>query len=183
MFDELRRGWLRQGNCRWFLTLHVMQHSTLLIWGAYYWYPSIDNLSVGKLRADDIWNYYENGIAINSSIIIRTDAEEDDRENRKIFENKMESLLLKRTTGYCITSGLKKRICSRRYFNNWFADGILASRRLSPKPISQHGTNRWGYKLLTSQIRIPENMSPYETLFIVSARKRTKDTDNFLLSR
>jgi hypothetical protein len=36
MFDELRRVDCDKVIVDDFLTLHVMQHSTLLIWGAYY---------------------------------------------------------------------------------------------------------------------------------------------------
>jgi LacI family transcriptional regulator len=54
---------------------------------------SIDNLSVGKLRADGYLKALENnGIAINSSIIIRTDAEELTGKIEKYFENKIDGI-------------------------------------------------------------------------------------------
>jgi DNA-binding LacI/PurR family transcriptional regulator len=60
---------------------------------------SIDNLSVGKLRADGYLKALENnGIAINSNIIIRTDSEELTGKIEKYFEPNRRNLALKRTT-------------------------------------------------------------------------------------
>ena len=146
---------------------------------------SIDNLSVGKLRAEGYLKALENsGIPINSSIIIRTDAQEDLKGKiEKIFENKIDGIFAIEENG----SVTALRLALKKGFKVpedisiiGFADGILASRRLSPSltTVSQHGIEigEVAAKLLIDRLESKEEYIPYETVVIKTKLKEREST-------
>ena len=146
---------------------------------------SIDNLSVGKLRADGYLKALENnGIAINSSIIIRTDAEEDLKGKiEKIFENKIDGIFAieENDSVTALRLALKKGFKVPEDISIiGFADGILASRRLSPSltTVSQHGIEigEVAAKLLIDRLESKEEHVPYETVVIKTKLKEREST-------
>ncbi|MEC5164367.1 LacI family transcriptional regulator [Flavobacterium sp. PL11] len=147
---------------------------------------SIDNLSVGKLRAEGYLKALENNnITINDSIIIRTDSEED-------LNNKIEAILedmkidgifaLDETDSVAaLKIGLKKGYKIPEELSIiGFADGILASRRLSPRltTVSQHGIEigEVAAKLLIDRLESKEEYIPYETVVIKTKLKEREST-------
>jgi LacI family transcriptional regulator len=149
---------------------------------------SIDNLSVGKLRAEGYLKALKNNnIAINQEIILRTDSEEDLNErieailsNKKIDgifaldeSDSVAALKIGLKIGYKIPEELS--IIG-------FADGILASRRLSPSltTVSQHGIEigEVAAKLLIDRLESKEDDIPYETVVIKTKLKERESTRN-----
>jgi LacI family transcriptional regulator len=149
---------------------------------------SIDNLSVGKLRAEGYLKALKNNnIAINQEIILRTDSEEDLNErieailsNKKIDgifaldeSDSVAALKIGLKIGYKIPEELS--IIG-------FADGILASRRLSPSltTVSQHGIEigEVAAKLLIDRLESKEEDIPYETVVIKTKLKERESTRN-----
>ena len=147
---------------------------------------SIDNLSVGKLRAEGYLKALEkNGIAINNDIILRTDSEED--LNSKIDgildDMKIDGIFALDETDSvaALKIGLKKgyKIPDELSIIG-FADGILASRRLSPRltTVSQHGIEigEVAAKLLIDRLESKEDYVPYETVVIKTKLKEREST-------
>jgi LacI family transcriptional regulator len=149
---------------------------------------SIDNLSVGKLRAEGYLKALKNNnITINQEIILRTDSEEDLNERiEAILSNKgidgifaldesdsVAALKIGIKIGYKIPEELS--IIG-------FADGILASRRLSPSltTVSQHGIEigEVAAKLLIDRLESKEEDIPYETVVIKTKLKERESTRN-----
>lgn len=147
---------------------------------------SADNLSVGKLRAEGYLKALkDNNIPINENIIIRTDSEMDIAEKiSDLYSNNLvdgvfaldenDSVLALRIgvkKGYKIPKDLK--IIG-------FADGILASRRLSPSmtTVSQHGIEigEVAVKLLIDRLESKEEHKPYETVVIKTQLKEREST-------
>jgi len=147
---------------------------------------SADNLSVGKLRAEGYLKALkDNNIAINENLIIRTDSEMDIAEKlNDLYSNNLvdgvfavdenDSVLALRIgvkKGYKIPKDLK--IIG-------FADGILASRRLSPSltTVSQHGIEigEVAVKLLIDRLESKEEHKPYETVVIKTQLKEREST-------
>jgi LacI family transcriptional regulator len=147
---------------------------------------SVDNLSVGKLRADGYLKALkDNNIDINENIIIRTDSEIDlvDKINDLYSNNLVDgvfaldendsvaALRIGAKMGYKIPKDLK--IIG-------FADGILASRRLSPSltTVSQHGIDigEVAVKLLIDRLESKEEHKPYETVVIKTKLKEREST-------
>lgn len=147
---------------------------------------SIDNLSVGKLRAEGYLKALENNtIPVNSNIILRADSEEDlNSKIENIFENNtidgvfaldendsVAALKIGLKNGYKIPEELS--IIG-------FADGILASRRLSPSltTVSQHGVDigEVAAKLLIDRLESKEEHVPYETVVIKTKLKEREST-------
>lgn len=148
---------------------------------------SIDNLSVGKLRADGYLKALENNqIPVNPALIIRTDSEEDLKSKiDTVFENNnidgifaleendsVAALKIGQKKGYKIPEDL----CIIG-----FADGILASRRLSPSltTVSQHGIEigEEAAKLLIKRLEDDsEEEPPYETKIIKTVLKERETT-------
>jgi LacI family transcriptional regulator len=108
---------------------------------------SVDNLSVGKLRAEGYLKALEvNNIPVNEKIILRTDSEEGLNEAiEAIFDNNTIDgvfALDENDSVAALKMGLKKGYNIPENLSIiGFADGILASRRLSPSltTVSQHG--------------------------------------------
>lgn len=147
---------------------------------------SVDNLSVGKLRAEGyLKSLKDNNIPINDNIILRTDSEED-------LKSKIETLfdsnvidgvfaLDENDSVAALKMGLKKgyRIPEDLSIIG-FADGILASRRLTPSltTISQHGVEigEVAAKLLIDRLESKEEIIPYETVVIKTKLKEREST-------
>jgi LacI family transcriptional regulator len=147
---------------------------------------SIDNLSVGKLRAEGYLKALKNNnIAVNKDIILRTDSEEDLNERIEAILNNKEidgifaldesdsvaALKIGLKIGYNIPEELS--IIG-------FADGILASRRLSPSltTVSQHGIEigEVAAKLLIDRLESKEEDIPYQTVVIKTKLKEREST-------
>jgi LacI family transcriptional regulator len=147
---------------------------------------SIDNLSVGKLRADGYLKALENNnIPVNLNIILRTDSEED-------LKDKIESIFVGNTIDgvfaldendsvAALKIGIKKGYKIPEELSIiGFADGILASRRLSPSltTVSQHGIEigEVAAKLLIDRLESKEEHIPYETVVIKTKLKEREST-------
>ena len=149
-------------------------------------FSSIDNLSVGKLRAEGYLKALEkNNISINPNIILRTDSEDDLNEKiEKIFNNNpIDGIfaLEESDSVAALKFGLKKGYKIPEELSIiGFADGILASRRLSPSltTVSQHGIEigEVAAKLLIDRLESKEEHLPYETVIIKTKLKEREST-------
>ena len=147
---------------------------------------SIDNLSVGKLRAKGYLKALENNtIPVNSNIILRADSEEDlNSKIENIFENNTIDgvfALDENDSVAALKIGLKKGYKIPEELSIiGFADGILASRRLSPSltTVSQHGVDigEVAAKLLIDRLESKEEHVPYETVVIKTKLKEREST-------
>ena len=147
---------------------------------------SIDNLSVGKLRAEGYLKALENNtIPVNSNIILRADSEEDlNSKIENIFENNTIDgvfALDENDSVAALKIGLKKGYKIPEELSIiGFADGILASRRLSPSltTVSQHGVDigEIAAKLLIDRLESKEEHVPYETVVIKTKLKEREST-------
>lgn len=148
---------------------------------------SIDNLSVGKLRFEGYLKALEkNNIPVNNSLIIRTDSEEDLKEKMEsVFaNNKIDGIfaLEENDSVAALRIGLKKGYkIPEELCIIGFADGILASRRLSPSltTVSQHGieVGEEAAKLLISRLEDDsEEEPPYVTKVIKTVLKERETT-------
>lgn len=147
---------------------------------------SVDNLSVGKLRADGYLKALaDNNIPVNENIILRTDSEEDMKSKiDAIFDNKIDAIfaLDENDSVAALRVSLKKGYKVPEDISIiGFADGILASRRLSPSltTISQHGIEigEVAAKRLISRLEEKEGeTSDYETIVIKTKLKEREST-------
>ena len=148
---------------------------------------SVDNLSVGKLRFDGYLKALEkNNIPVNNNLIIRTDSEEDLKEKMEsVFaNNKIDGIfaLEENDSVAALKMGLKKGYkIPEELCIIGFADGILASRRLSPSltTVSQHGIEigEEAAKLLIKRLEDDsEEEPPYETKVIKTVLKERETT-------
>ncbi|NGY36310.1 LacI family transcriptional regulator [Flavobacterium sp. XN-5] len=147
---------------------------------------SVDNLSVGKLRADGYLKALEdNNIPINENIILRTDSEEDLKSRiEAIFDNNAIDGVLALDENDSVAAlkiGLKKGYKIPEELSIiGFADGILASRRLTPSltTISQHGVEigEVAAKLLIDRLESKEVNIPYETVVIKTKLKERESS-------
>lgn len=148
---------------------------------------SVDNLSVGKLRAEGYLKALkDNNIPVNEKIILRTDSEEDMKAKIDgIFDNnKIDGIfaLDENDSVAALRVGLKKgyRVPEDLSIIG-FADGILASRRLSPSltTVSQHGIEIGEVAAKRLIKRLEENeeeTSDYETIVIKTVLKEREST-------
>ncbi|MBF7092916.1 LacI family DNA-binding transcriptional regulator [Flavobacterium sp. ALJ2] len=147
---------------------------------------SVDNLSVGKLRADGYLKALENNnIPVNENIILRTDSEEDMKSKiDAVFDHKIDAIfaLDENDSVAALRVSLKKGYRVPEDISIiGFADGILASRRLSPSltTISQHGIEigEVAAKRLISRLEEKEGeSSDYETIVIKTKLKEREST-------
>ncbi|UWY29839.1 LacI family DNA-binding transcriptional regulator [Flavobacterium sp. TR2] len=147
---------------------------------------SVDNLSVGKLRADGYLKALkDNNIPINEKIILRTDSEEDMKAKiDALFDNKIDGIfaLDENDSVAALRVSLKKGYRVPEDISIiGFADGILASRRLSPSltTVSQHGVEigEVAAKRLIERLEEPEGtVSDYETIVIKTKLKEREST-------
>jgi LacI family transcriptional regulator len=148
---------------------------------------SVDNLSVGKLRFEGYLKALENNkIPVNNNLIIRTNSEEDLKEHmEEVFaNNKIDGIfaLEENDSVAALRMGLKKGYkIPEELCIIGFADGILASRRLSPSltTVSQHGIEigEEAAKLLIKRLEDnSEEEPPYETKVIKTVLKERETT-------
>jgi LacI family transcriptional regulator len=149
-------------------------------------FSSVDNLSVGKLRAQGYLKALQNNnIAVNNNLIIRTDSEEDLKDRiENIFDtntidgifaldenDSVAALRISVKKGYKIPEDISMI---------GFADGILASRRLSPSlsTVSQHGPEigEAAAKLLIERLESKDEKSPYKTTVIKTELREREST-------
>ncbi len=149
-------------------------------------FSSVDNLSVGKLRTEGYLQALKNNqIDINSNLIIRTDSESDLKNKiETVFDNNtidgifavvendsVAALRIGQKKGYKIP----EELCIIG-----FADGILASRRLSPSlsTVSQYGVEigEAAAKLLINRLESKEDNLPYETVVIKTQLREREST-------
>ena len=149
-------------------------------------FSSIDNLSVGKLRAEGYLKALEkNNIPLNPNLILRTDSEDDLNEKiEKVFDtNTIDGIfaLEENDSVAALKIGLKKGYKIPENLSIiGFADGILASRRLSPSltTVSQHGIEigEVAAKLLINRLESKEENIPFETVVIKTKLKEREST-------
>ncbi|MBC7749147.1 MAG: LacI family DNA-binding transcriptional regulator [Methylotenera sp.] len=149
-------------------------------------FSSVDNLSVGKLRVEGYLKALENNkIPVNDSIILRTDSDENlNNQIETIFDtNKIDGIfaLDENDSVAALRIGLKKGYKIPEELSIiGFADGILASRRLSPSltTVSQHGIEigEVAAKLLIDRLESKEEHIPYETVVIKTKLKEREST-------
>ncbi|MFC4476608.1 LacI family DNA-binding transcriptional regulator [Flavobacterium chungangensis] len=147
---------------------------------------SVDNLSVGKLRADGYLKALaDNNIPVNEKIILRTDSEDDMKAKiDSIFDHKIDGIfaLDENDSVAALRVSLKKGYRVPEDISIiGFADGILASRRLSPSltTVSQHGVEigEVAAKRLIERLEEPEGtISEYETIVIKTKLKEREST-------
>ncbi|MDR6845486.1 LacI family DNA-binding transcriptional regulator [Flavobacterium granuli] len=147
---------------------------------------TVDNLSVGKLRADGYLKALEdNNVAVNDNIILRTDSEIDliDKINDLYSNNLVDGVfaLEENDSVAALKVGVKKGYKIPKDLQIiGFADGILASRRLSPSmtTVSQHGIEigEVAVKLLIDRLESKEEHKPYETVVIKTQLKEREST-------
>jgi LacI family transcriptional regulator len=147
---------------------------------------SIDNLSVGKLRVDGYLKALEdNNIPLNENIILRKESEEDLRRCvEAIFDNNTIDAvfaLAENDSVAALKIGIEKGYKIPEELSIiGFADGILASRRLTPSltTISQHGVEigEVAAKLLIDRLESKEEDIPYETVVIKTKLKEREST-------
>lgn len=149
-------------------------------------FSSVDNLSVGKLRAEGYLKALENNnIPVNANIILRTDSEDNLKDKiESIFDNNTIDgvfALDENDSVAALKIGLKKGFKIPEELSIiGFADGILASRRLSPRltTVSQHGIEigEVAAKLLITRLESKEEHIPYETVVIKTKLKEREST-------
>ncbi|MFB3389462.1 LacI family DNA-binding transcriptional regulator [Flavobacterium sp. LAR06] len=147
---------------------------------------SVDNLSVGKLRADGYLKALaDNNIPVNEKIILRTDSEDDMKSKiDAIFDNKIDAIfaLDENDSVAALRVSLKKGYRVPEDISIiGFADGILASRRLSPSltTVSQHGIEIGevaAKKLIERLEESEDETSDYETIVIKTKLKEREST-------
>ncbi len=147
---------------------------------------SVDNLSIGKLRADGYLKALkDNNIPVNEKIILRTDSEEDMKSRIEgILDQKVDGIfaLDENDSVAALRVSLKKGFRVPEDISIiGFADGILASRRLSPSltTVSQHGIEigEVAAKRLIQRLEEPEGeTSDYETIVIKTKLKEREST-------
>lgn len=149
-------------------------------------FSSIDNLSVGKLRVEGYLQALKNNnIPINPNIILRTENEEDlNNKIDAVFDNNTIDgifALDENDSVAALKKGLKKGLrIPEELCIIGFADGILASRRLSPSlsTISQYGVEigEVAAKLLIDRLESKEENLPYETVTIKTQLREREST-------
>ncbi len=149
-------------------------------------FSSVDNLSVGKLRTEGYLQALKNNnIPVNPNLIIRTDSEDD-------LKNKIEVVFDNNTIDGIFAlvendSVLALRIGKRKGYKIpeelsiiGFADGILASRRLSPSlsTMSQYGVEigEEAARIMINRLESKDENLPYETVVIKTQLREREST-------
>ena len=149
-------------------------------------FSTIDKLSVGKLRAEGYLKALkDNNIAINKDIIIRTDSEID-------FMNQIENVFDKNLIDGIFALDEIELVVSLKMAHKkgykipeelsiiGFADGILASRRLSPSitTVSQNGVKigEAAAHLLFKRLESKKIDLPFETVVVKTKLKNREST-------
>jgi len=139
-------------------------------------FSAIDNLSVGKLRYEGYLKaIQDNNFPIDSNLIVRTESEEDSViQIQNLLENhKIDGIfaLDENVSVAALKNGLKYGYKIPENLSIvGFADGILASRRLTPSltTVSQHGPEigEAAAKLLIERLESKEENLPFRTTII-----------------
>ena len=149
-------------------------------------FSSVDNLSVGKLRTNGYLEALKkNNIAVDENIIFRTDSEED--LNNSILQITKDQTIdaifaLEETdTVATLKFGLKNGFKIPEELSIiGFADGILASRRLTPSvtTVSQHAPEigERAAQLLIDRLETKEENLPFKTIVIKTILKEREST-------
>ncbi|MGQ2982838.1 LacI family DNA-binding transcriptional regulator [Flavobacterium sp.] len=146
---------------------------------------SIDNLSVGKLRAEGYEKALkDNGYAIDHDLIIRTDTPDDfDEKLITLFDKPVDGIfaLDEHASVMAMKAAIKKGIKIPEELNIiGFADGVW-SRRLTPSlsTISQHGPEigEAAAEMLIKRLEAKEGEEPqYETRVIKTELRQREST-------
>ena len=149
-------------------------------------FSSVDNLSVGKLRAEGYLQALKNNdIIINPNLIIRTDSESDLKNKiETVFDtNKIDGIfaVVENDSVAALRISQKKGYkVPEEVSIIGFADGILASRRLSPSlsTLSQYGVEigEAAAKLMIDRLESKEENLPYETVIIKTELREREST-------
>lgn len=149
-------------------------------------FSSVDNLSVGKLRAEGYLQALKNNnITINPNLIIRTDSEFDLKNKiETVFDtNKIDGIfaVVENDSVAALRISQKKGYkVPEEVSIIGFADGILASRRLSPSlsTLSQYGVEigEAAAKLMIDRLESKEENLPYETVIIKTELREREST-------
>ena len=147
---------------------------------------TIDNLSIGKLRLEGYLQALKNNnLPINENIILRTDSSEGLNEKVEVIyaNNTIDGVfaLAEDESVAALKFGLKKGLRIPEELSIiGFADGILASRRLSPSltTVSQHGVEigEVAAQLLIDRLESKEEHLPYQTKVIKTKLKEREST-------
>ncbi len=149
-------------------------------------FSSVDNLSVGKHRVEGYLKALKNNnITVNNNLILRADSEDDLKDKiESVFDNnKIDGIfaLEENDSVLALRIGLKKGYNIPEDLSIiGFADGILASRRLSPSltTVSQHGPEigEAAAKLLIERLESKEEVNPYKTTVIKTELREREST-------
>ena len=149
-------------------------------------FSSVDNLSVGKLRTNGYLEALKkNNITVDENIIFRTDSEED--LNNCILQITKDQTIdaifaLEETdTVAALKFGIKNGFKIPEELSIiGFADGILASRRLTPSvtTVSQHAPEigERAAQLLIDRLETKEENLPFKTIVIKTILKEREST-------
>jgi len=156
--------------------LHATQHLIDIGCKNIALFSSVDNLSVGKLRAEGYLKALNNNnISVNENLILRTESEDDLKDKiENLFEtNRIDGIfaLDENDSVAALRISIKKGFKIPEDISIiGFADGILASRRLSPSlsTVSQHGPEigEAAAKLLIERLESKEEKVPYKKTVI-----------------
>ena len=149
-------------------------------------FSSIDNLSIGKLRLEGYLQALKNNnISVNPNLIVRTDSEDDLKDKiEQVFDNNTIDgifALDENDSVAALRIGLKKGYKIPEELSIiGFADGILASRRLSPSlsTLSQYGVEigEVAANVLINRLESKEENLPYETVVIKTQLREREST-------
>ena len=149
-------------------------------------FSSVDNLSVGKLRAEGyLQALKDNNFIINPNLIIRTDSETDLKNKiETVFDtNKIDGIfaVVENDSVAALRISQKKGYkVPEEVSIIGFADGILASRRLSPSlsTLSQYGVEigEMAANVLINRLESKEENLPYETVVIKTQLREREST-------
>lgn len=147
---------------------------------------SLDNISVGQFRAEGYLQALKNNnIPINENIILRTKSEKELKSKiDEVFDNNTIDAVFaldENDSVAALKAALKRNIAIPEELSIiGFADGILASRRLTPSltTISQHGVEigEEAAKLLIKRLESEEENPEYETVVIKTNLKEREST-------
>lgn len=147
---------------------------------------TIDNLSIGKLRLQGYLQALKNnGLPINEKIILSTDSSEglNEKVEAMYANNTIDGVfaLSEDESVAALKFGIKRGLRIPEDLSViGFADGILASRRLSPSltTVSQHGVEigEVAAQLLIDRLESKEEHLPYQTKVIKTKLKEREST-------
>lgn len=148
-------------------------------------FSAIDNLSVGKLRAQGYYKALEkNKITVNSDLIILADSEDDFDDKAKLLfkENKIDGIFAvdEHSSVCAIKLGLKNGYKIPEELSVvGFADGVW-SRRLSPSlsTVSQHGPEigEAAANLLIAELESKDEEYKHKTTIIKTELRQREST-------